>query len=92
MSLPYLIDNPSQLKIISEAKVCGFISVNILPINENGKNLVEIMEDEGRVIEEPQEILDKEIHFKMIIEKAEINEDFWQNTYCEYQLIEDNKL
>ena len=35
------------------------------------------MEDEGRVIEEPQEILDKEIYFKMIIEKAEINEDFW---------------
>lgn len=28
----------------------------------------------------------------MIIEKAEINEDYWQNTYCEYQLIEDGKI
>lgn len=58
MSLPYLIDNPSHLKIIAEEKVCGVVSVNILPVDKNGKNLVEIMEEEGRVIEEPDEILD----------------------------------
>jgi len=63
MSLPYLIDNPSQLKIIAEEKVCGSVNVNILPTDKDGNNLMEIMEKEGRVIEEPEEILDQSIHF-----------------------------
>ncbi len=35
------------------------------------------MEEEARVIEEPEEILGQTIYFKIIIENAQINDDFW---------------
>jgi len=68
MSIPYLLDNPNEIVLVSDDKnsgKVGTLNVNTIPVTKNGE-LIE--ESEETMIEDPNEMLGKDIYFTINIE------------------------
>jgi hypothetical protein len=48
------------------------------------------MDEDGNYVEDPRELIDKRLDFKVCIERAELPENFCRDTYVEYSLLGDN--
>lgn len=54
LSLGYLLDNPVECQIVGDNGQCGTLKMNIIPTDKKGeRNLVEEMDNEGEIIEDP---------------------------------------
>jgi len=49
------------------------------------------MDNEGDLIDDPSELLNKRIDFKVIIDFARLPDNFCRDTYCEYSILQGNK-
>jgi len=64
------------------------LEVGFIPCNETGdldyddENI-----NEDLVIEDPNDLLHKQLNFKIVIKKAELPEDFCTDTSVEYALL-----
>ncbi|EGR27134.1 kinesin motor domain protein [Ichthyophthirius multifiliis] len=88
--LAYFMDSQIDLSLVGENGQCGTLSVSLIPCNETGdKNLAEEMENENseNIIEEPGQLLGKQLYFKIVISKAQLPELFCRDTYVEYTLM-----
>jgi len=88
LGLTHLLGNKGDMKLIAEFddKVqIGSLNVNIISTDKFGK---ELNENEHR-IENPQDILGKEIFFTIEINYGEIPKDLSYNVYCEYEFKTD---
>ena len=45
-------------------------------------------EDGGDIIEDPKQLLDKEMYFKIIITNANLPDNFCRNTFVEYTILD----
>ena len=77
----YLMENPSESSIISlKGNPVGKISLNIIPVDENGNEFDEVPD-------EPIDLIGQNLLYKVVISKCyDLYENFCSNLYVEYTL------
>lgn len=84
-ALAYMFDNPASLPIIGEDEHCGELIVNLVPTDDTGtRNLCEEM-DEEEVEFEPEELIDKPLHYLIVVTSARIPTNY-KDIFVEYQI------
>jgi len=86
MCLPYLLDNNTDLVVVSEdsekmmgAGKIGTLSVNAIPVTSTGEEIDEM--DDDNAIDDPRELLGKELYFTININKATLPLEMSNNIY-----------
>ena len=73
LSLAYIVDNPTEVKLVGEAGNCGVLNVNLVPTDKEGYiNLSEEM-DENDELNEPEDLLNKQLDFLVMIDYAKLS-------------------
>lgn len=91
LSLGHLLDNPVECQIVGDNGACGTLKMDIIPTDETGtKNLAEEMDENGEVIEDPNELLDKRLDFKVVIDSSTLPPHMCKDSYVEYSLMTQN--
>ena len=85
--LAYLIDNPREIPIVApNSSIVGKIFINLVPCDEDGNEDL----DEDLLPENPKDLLNQSIHFKVKISRIEsLPEDFCRSIFCEYKFYMD---
>ncbi|KAL4444820.1 hypothetical protein ABPG74_016028 [Tetrahymena malaccensis] len=94
--LAYFMDSQIELSLVGENGQCGSLQVGVIPCDETGeKNLAKEMEEEegSDVIEDPKQLLGKEMYVKITISSAVLPDNFCRDTFVEYNLMDqDGKM
>ena len=64
--------------------------MGVIPCDETGeKNLAQEMDEEGAdIVEDPKQLLDREMYFKINITNANLPDNFCRNTFVEYTILD----
>ena len=94
--LIYLMDNPCEVNLVKDRSVCGQLTVDVQPTDQKGLvNLSEIIDNNQNdelIIEDPKQLLNTRLDFKVIIENIVLPSDCYHDVYVEYQIFtEDNQ-
>lgn len=86
--LGYMMDNPRVLPIMAtNNEIYGEMHINVVPCDENGNEDL----DEEALPEDPMDLLEQELHFKVKISHiSKLPADFCNNIYCEYKFYMDD--
>ncbi|EGR27406.1 kinesin motor domain protein [Ichthyophthirius multifiliis] len=88
MGLSYALDSRSNLNLIGDNGQCGNLSVGLIPCSIDGSiNYENDNYNDDLQIEDPNDLLNKRMDFKVIITEAQITENLYQNIYVEYYLM-----
>ena len=88
MGLSYALDSRSKINLIGDNGKCGDLSVGLIPCSSDGKiNYENDNYNEDMQIEDPNDLLNKRLDFKVIITEANLPNNFCTNTYVEYYLM-----
>ena len=88
MGLAYALDSKSEINLIGDNGQCGTLSVGLIPCNQDGSIHYENDNyNEEMQIEDPNDLLNKRLDFKVIITEASLPQNFCMNTYVEYYLM-----
>ncbi len=82
------MDAPSELTLVGDNGACGALKINLIPTDETGqKNIEDSMDDDGEYIEDPMELLDRRLDFRVLVESAILPESFCKDTFVEYSIM-----
>lgn len=80
-SLAYLIDNPTEIQLIGDKGTIGKLSVNLVPLHQNGEPIGEECD-----LEEPEDLIGNPLNFEVQVHFAVRNQDYG-SFYVKYSIL-----
>ena len=88
LGLTYLLANKGEMVLLGEydKKKIGNLNVSIYPTDEFGEE----MKENEHYVENPEDMIGRELYFTIEINFGEIPIDLSYNIYCEYKFLKQN--
>ncbi|EAR96121.2 kinesin motor catalytic domain protein (macronuclear) [Tetrahymena thermophila SB210] len=87
LGLAYGLDSQTQITLVGDNGQCGYLNVGFIPCNETGDVLYDDENNEGMAIEDPNDLLNQRLDFKLFIKDGSLPQNFCTDTFVEYSLL-----
>ncbi|KAL4504232.1 hypothetical protein ABPG72_021070 [Tetrahymena utriculariae] len=87
LGLAYGLDSQTQITLVGDNGQCGYLNVGFIPCNETGDLLYDDENNEGMTIEDPNDLLNQRLDFKLFIKDGSLPQYFCTDTFVEYSLL-----